>query len=116
MNRSRLRPAQHYHLLEQRRFAAAAGADKRKDFAAPHREANVVMDHRAAEPCGQVTDLDDRLGNFIVETHGVNMPMPSHSSSMEKSASKTITTKMLCTTLTVVWRPTLSALPLTQSP
>ena len=99
---------EHDHLAQQRRLAAATGARQREDLAAPHLEADVTVHDLRAEARAHVLDLDHVLGR-----HG---QIPRKLNATENAASATISRKIDCTTLTVVFCPTLSASPLTWKP
>ena len=101
---------QHDRLAQQRRLAAAARPHQRENLAAAHREAHVLVHYRAAEARVQPLDFHDGLGK------GCGVHKSSRLKAMEKNASLRITRNMDCTTLTVVCRPTLSALLFTWKP
>ena len=113
-DRARVRALQQDHFAQQRRLAGAAAADQREDLGAAHLEVESGVHDVVAEARRHLADLDDRCRRSAACVCACQRS--SALKATENSASATITRKIDCTTLRVVWRPTLSAPPLVRKP
>ena len=103
------RAVQQQHHAQQRGLARAAAADEGEDLAAAHLEVDAGVHALGAEARLHALQPDHRLAARVRHS-------PSQLKTTENAASVTMMRKIACTTLSVVWRPTLSALAPARKP
>ena len=107
------------HFAQERGLARSDAADQREYFAAAHLQAQVFVHDMVAKARADVAEVDHGFagGGCVchVRCHG-QRHRSSALKAIENRASATITRKIDCTTLRVVWRPTLSAPPWVRKP